>query len=150
MKGRFPYSKLVKYPHLFKLEIIVWEKYIEHNPNKFDSVDYDLRVGNGRTCPPQYLDYIKADNSELTKLRVDVVAYTNSEIYIIEIKPVLSLGAIAQVLCYETLFVQNRSPELKTKTLIIYGNGHPDIAEYAVKTGVQIADVGISDFRAYS
>jgi len=40
------------YPHLMPREIIIWEKWLELNQQRFELYEYDIRVGESIIPPP--------------------------------------------------------------------------------------------------
>ena len=47
MPGKFNYEERYKYPHLIGEDTEVWTRFIKKFPDKFETVDYDVKVGQG-------------------------------------------------------------------------------------------------------
>ncbi len=104
MAGRLKYGLRVHYPHMIDSEIRVWENFMNKFPDRFDSVDYDFRVGNGVVLP----EYLGSEWGRMAKMlsqkRIDVIGWNGDSPTIIEIKERVGLSAMGQVLGYKTLF----------------------------------------------
>lgn len=106
MSGRLPYGKRYRYPHMIKDEIRVWEKFMDLYPGKFESVDYDFRVGKGSVMPEGFGDNWARMAKMLSQKRIDVIGWVNDNPTIIEIKMRVGLSAMGQVLGYRSLFMK--------------------------------------------
>ncbi|GAI65192.1 unnamed protein product [marine sediment metagenome] len=119
MPGKFNYEVRHKYPHLIGDDTAVWERFILKFPGKFDTVDYDVKVGSG-TDP----NFIKGDKSGeywamLTKKRIDVVGFKNNSVTIIEVKKRVSLSTLGQILGYKFLYLREHPEIPVVSTLIV-------------------------------
>lgn len=112
MTGRFPYRRLAKYPHLKPEDIAVWERFIDANPGVYETCDYDVPVGKGAETDPAHPPEIQRDHTILTQKKIDVVAYYEDVVHVIELKPIANARALGQILVYKRL----------------YSNDHPDVA----------------------
>ena len=126
MPGKFNYELRHKYPHMIGEDSAVWQRFIIRFPDRFNTVDYDIKVGTGADTnyitDPKYSSYW----SNLTKKRIDVVAYKDKIATIIEVKNKASLFTLGQILGYKFLFTQS-NPELTSiQTLIVCSVISPD------------------------
>jgi len=119
MPGKFNYEYRHKYPHLIGEDTEVWNRFILKFPDKFDTVDYDVKVGIGADTEPLLDKSEKSYWSELTKKRVDLIAWNKDIPTIIEVKKRASLFTLGQILGYRILYLKE-FPEYKyIKTLIV-------------------------------
>lgn len=105
MSGRLPYKKRRKYPHMIAEEAEVWEKFVEKFPGRFDSVDYDFRVGEGQQLQDVFPENYERMIKMLTQHRIDVVGWKKEKPTIVEVKDRAILSTIGQLMGYHTLFV---------------------------------------------
>jgi len=91
---------------MIKEEIIVWERFMEKYPGKFETVDYDFRVGRGSETPENLGDNFERMAKMLSQKRIDVLGWVDDQPTIIEIKNRVGLSALGQVLGYKTLFMK--------------------------------------------
>ena len=136
MPGRFPYTILPKYSHLRPEDVMIWERFIIKYPKFYDSVDYDLKVGNPRDYPEVNEDQYKKDLEYLSRKRVDVVGYKGDEIHIIELKPRASFSAIGQVIGYTDLYRPFAPEKSLVSSVIITDEKIPDIKDLCFKRGI--------------
>lgn len=128
----FAPEKLRRYPHMFPLDISIWERFLEKVGSEYTGFDYDVKVGTGSTplenTPPEYARM----QDILSKFRIDVVGYKPSQIEIMEVKPEASTVAIGQVLTYLELYKRDAQPTLPVIGVIITDHAIPDI-DYLTK-----------------
>ena len=106
MSGRFRYEKRIKYPHFLQEDILVWERFMIKFPERFETVDYDFRVGQGAVIPGENESQWKRMVTMLSQKRIDVLAWVDNQPTIIEVKTRVGLSALGQVLGYKTLFMK--------------------------------------------
>jgi len=119
MPGKFNYEYRHKYPHLIGEDTEVWNRFILKYPDKFDTVDYDIKVGRGADTTPLTEQYAKDYWKNLTKKRIDVIGYKNNFLTIIEVKKRASLFTLGQILGYKYLYLREFPEVLSVLTLIV-------------------------------
>jgi hypothetical protein len=130
------YKQLLKFPHLGPEDEAIWRKFIEQNPSEYSTVEYDVRVGEGRDYSEHPNDEYKADMIHLSKKRIDVIGFKLDEVHIIELKPKASLSAIGQVLCLKELYKRQNKTSLKIKPVIITDELLPDVPSLCLKMNI--------------
>ena len=126
MPGKFNYELRHKYPHLVGEDTDVWNRFLQRFPDRFDTVDYDVHVGKGAkvfTIPDE-----KSQKywTQLTKKRIDVIAWKDNLVTIIEVKKRVGLYTLGQILGYKFLY-QCDHPEIKfIRSLIVCSTIDPD------------------------
>lgn len=138
MPGRFPFVKQSKYPHMDQQDIKVWERFIEKYPDYYDSVDYDVRVGEGREYPMAEEGPYKEDMKLLTQLRIDAVGYKGDEIHIIEVKPRLSFTALGQTITYTNLYAKTYPVSNRLIPVVVAEEEVPDVRKTADDMGITV------------
>ncbi|MBA7586793.1 hypothetical protein ES708_28798 [subsurface metagenome] len=73
MPGQFNYETRHKYPHLIGEDTELWNRFIRKFPDRFETVDYDVKVGRGADTTPIPDKSSKSYWAELTKKRIDVI-----------------------------------------------------------------------------
>ena len=119
MSGRFTYEIRYKYPHMVGEDSTVWERFIKKFPDRFDSVDYDWRVGDGMILDPDTDENIKRMTKMITQKRIDVVGWNQEFPTIIEVRCRIGLGILGQILGYRTLFEKDFPNILKPRILVV-------------------------------
>lgn len=130
--GTYPNTKLRKYPHMFPLDIPIWERFLDLHGSDFLGFDYDVKVGSG-TEPIEGLGDIYARmQSILSKYRIDVVGYTDTDIWIFETKPEAGTVAVGQIVTYTNLYKRDLHPTLPIIGAIVTDRKLPDM-DYLTK-----------------
>ena len=119
--GRFKLQKLAKYPHMKPADIEIWERFIEAQPDFFDSVDYDFHVGRGADFLPDEEDTPDGRENRLYRKKIDVVGYKKNQIWIIEVKPVADATALGQVLSYREFYIKKKGDSPKPISMVVCG-----------------------------
>ncbi len=119
MAGRLPYVKRYKYPHMIGEDREIWNRFVLKFPGRFDTVDYDFRVGKGMETDPNWPEYMKVDAIALTQKRIDVLAWDGEQPTIIEVKKRVGLSTLGQILGYFQLFIDVYKKIKKPKVLVV-------------------------------
>lgn len=123
----FPAEKLRKYPHMFPLDIAIWERFIAAHASAFSGFDYDVKVGSGTEPVPGLGPEYRRMQEILSKYRIDVVGHKPNAIYIIEVKPEAGTIAIGQIETYTRLYARDFAPSLPIIGAIVTDRELPDM-----------------------
>lgn len=141
MIDTYKYEKLNWYPHMKPNDVAIWNRFIEKYPDAYVHCQYDFWVGS----PPPFSPIVTEDNQGsadgLYRKKIDVVAYRDDDIHIIELKPKAGLAAIGQVKGYVYLFERDEKPKKKPQPVIITDEASIDVREIAAKEGVLLIEV---------
>ena len=138
MRGRFPYQPLLKYPHLSKAEAEIWERFITMFPRFFDSVDYDVTVGDVRPTPEKLDAATERNRQYLGKWKIDVVAWLGDAATIIEIKKDADTKALGENWLYVKCF-KAEHPDIKdVNEMILSDEERPNIRQCCDEAGVAL------------
>ena len=137
----FPFEKRYKYAHMKPADIELWERFIKEFPEMYDSVQYDVPVGEGPMFDTLITEETGAHDERLYKRKIDVVGFKKDEIDIIEVKPKAGSSAIGQVLMYRNLYTKDYKPPKYPKCVIITDTISNDVADFATEAEVQMVVV---------
>ena len=126
MAGRLVYGVRYKYPHMLGEDIAIWERFLNAFPDRFDSVDYDVRVGEGIPPLETLPENIKRDARALTQKRIDVVGWNGELPTIIEVKSRAGMSTLGQIQGYKILFEVDFPKLFIPELLIVTGRIFPD------------------------
>ncbi len=129
MKGRFNFEILSKYPHMKPQDVSIWERFIKCYPEFFNFCDYDVCVGDIRGDTSDLEPEWQKDAEYLGKYKIDIVAYRENNIYIIEVKPKAAAKALGQIIMYDFLYTKDFYPEENTIAMIITDEIMPNMQE---------------------
>ncbi len=119
MAGRLPYGHRYRYPHMIGEDEKIWNRFMTLNPDSFETVDYDFRVGKGASVSPGEQENYARMITMLSQKRIDVIGWNGESPTIIEVKHRVGLGTLGQVIGYRTLFVMEFQRIKKPELLII-------------------------------
>lgn len=138
MTGRFEYKLLAKYPHMKPGDVAIWERFIKANPGYFETVDYDVNVGEGAPFDTTLNNLAGADVGALYLKKIDVVGYNKNGITLIEVKPSAGLTALGQVNGYYELYLEHIKPTEKVSLAVLTDVETPDIKNVAKKWDTEL------------
>lgn len=119
MPGKFNFEIRYKYPHLIGEDNEVWTRFIEKYPDRFETVDYDIKVGEGAKI--FHIDDTASQKywTMLTKKRIDVIGYKNNFVILIEVKKRAGLYTLGQILGYRFLYRREHPTHTLQPVLVI-------------------------------
>lgn len=138
MADEFKYEKRYYYPHMKPNDVAIWERFIDLNPTRFDTCQYDVQVGSPPPFNPIVNEATQGSADALYRLKIDVVAKKDGQIYIIELKEKAGASAVGQVKHYLDLYVRDEKPSNTPKAIIITNSVRQDLVEFAQKEGVEL------------
>ena len=133
---RFPAVKLFKYPHMFPLDIAIWERFIDYYGSFYDGFDYDVKIGTGSVPGPETPENYARMETILSKYRIDAVGHNKGTLEIIEVKPEASTVAIGQIITYVELYIRDLKPTLPIVGHIISNHIVGDMEYLTKKYGI--------------
>jgi len=108
-----------RYPHLLSKDVPIWERWLDLHGDAFETIEYDVRVGDGRDPGEAFEPNIRDMALDLSRRRIDAVAHTPTEITVIEITTEAGLKALGQVTAYPILYRQTYNPTLPVRALLV-------------------------------
>lgn len=119
-------------------DVAIWERFLTAFPDIYDEVEYDVLVGS----PPPFDPTVNPDTggeiSDLYKKKIDVIAYKNGEVAIIEIKPNAGASALGQVLGYVALYKRDIEPTASPQAIVLTDILQPDMEMLSKSMGVKV------------
>lgn len=98
------------YPHMRSDEARIWTQFLTKTDLDFVTILYDLHLGSGVLPLPGDPEYMRRLLSAVTKKRVDAVGETETDIWIFEVKPRISMSALGQLVTYFELYQEEHRP----------------------------------------
>ena len=116
-----------KYPHLLKVDVPVWERFLDYHGHNYNHFEYDVRVGLGRDPGPEVGNNIRQMALDLSLRRIDAVGHKADVIHIIEITTSAGMTAVGQLSSYPTLYRATFNPTIPTTPLLVAERLQSDI-----------------------
>ena len=93
-----------RYPHMLKEDVPVWDLFLDRNPNLFQRLYYDVRIGGVYPGPEHGDEVMRKMFYDNTAKRIDALGELEEEIWIIEVATRPGLRAIGQLQTYMALW----------------------------------------------
>lgn len=127
-----------RYEQMMAEDMGPWTEFLKSDSMPLQEVWYNVHVGQAVEVPTGSPEYMKAHADAVSRKRIDAVGRTETELWIIEVKPYANMQAIGQVLVYEVLFSREFSMNLPSRKVIVAAKCDVDIIEAAARYGVKI------------
>ena len=125
------------------VDIHLWEKFLEQQPEFGVSADYDVLVGEGTVVGDVEHDKYVRDFQILTQKKIDAVVYVPGTTFVFEIKPFAGAHALGQVEAYSTL-LRRKDPNIgNLRKVILTNKAQSDYGFVFEKYSVMLFEVGI-------
>lgn len=122
------YEKKYWYPNMREAETLIWERFLAQNPDAYDEVAYNVKVGEGADIPVGTDETIAEGFKQLTQHKIDVVGFKDGRTDIIELKAGSNTSAVGQILKYKKLYEKTYGNSNSVNLLIITDNTSRDLA----------------------
>lgn len=126
------------YPHLLPEEVRIWDKFLAQYAPLFVALDYDVHLGPGAPVPDDAPQWLGRQIKAVSRDRVDVVATTPSEIWIVEIKTRGGKGAVGQLVQYEREYRQEYAVTKPLVKVLVCERLAPGVQETCEALGIRI------------
>ena len=134
----YEYKPLPWYPHMGPKDASLWNWFVIRNPGRFERVVYDMRCGTVEDCDASLPKNIQDAWNDLCRGRIDVVAETASEIFVIEVKPRARGEALGQALNNRHLYLVENPTTKPTHAAVITDVLIPGTRDAAAALGVAL------------
>jgi hypothetical protein len=88
------------YPAMLPAEIAVWRAWLRLNAGNYDRFEYNVRVGPGFDPGPNVAPADRQMSLDITRKRIDALAWAGNQPTVIEVKDRAGLSAIGQLMGY--------------------------------------------------
>ena len=127
-----------KYPGMGRAEAEVAHAWLIRRGGEYDSIEFNVRLGEGEPCPPDTEDYLRDCWKANTQKRADIVAIAAGLVTIVEVKDRITPGAVGQLLAYQTLWFRQYPGVPVSRLLVIGRTMVSEIGEVFASQGVDI------------
>lgn len=133
---QYPPISQEKYPHMFPLDQEVWERFLAKYGSMYIGFQYDITVGITSSEYGKLADPYKKDAAILSKLRIDAVGESPSNMDIIEVKPRGNMAGIGQLLTYKQHYIDEYKPVKPIRMVLVCADIDPNIIPLAEQNGI--------------
>jgi len=141
MSGKYEYSVQNWYHGMSPRECRVWTAFIQKFPDRFDSVDYNVRVGSGSIAPEPFEQQYPGLWKLLTQKRIDAVGWNEDIPTIVEVKDEARSTALGELITYSTLYKETFSINFDVPLLLVCVLVDPDLVSLFAERNVEVVEV---------
>lgn len=134
----YPYEQRYWYPHLSPAEAAIWHKFVAANPDAYERVAYDVKVGTAPDFVLQHEDESIRKQASLYRYKIDVVGFKGNKVDIIELKQSATMRTIGQVKGYRKLYLRDIDANASGDDVIITDVLMPDMEDLTAAEGVKL------------
>jgi hypothetical protein len=129
---------LAQLPGLVPVEAAVARAWLEEHHREYESVEFNVRLGQGVILPPGTPDYMQKFVRASTVKRADMILKLGRDATIVEVKVRVGGSAFGQLTLYKKLY-QTAHPEVNRVHLVAAGiTIEPDVDELFVEHGITV------------
>ncbi len=137
MPQRYPFKALPSYPGMKPADIAIWERFIKLYPDAYDSVMYNMQVGQGSAGQEHDDEDVQNGWHQLKCRKIDVVGFSGERVDVIELKPHAGPSAIGQVVGYIHLYHGYRDPHSSPNPVLITDSNESDMDYLCARLNVR-------------
>jgi hypothetical protein len=131
------------YPAMLPNEIAVWRAWLRVHYAEFDRFEYNVRVGPGFDPGPTLAENDRKMALDITRKRIDALAWRGSQPTIIEVKERAGLSAIGQLMGYVVHWNLERPNGPRPYSLLVAARLAPGVEEVLNHHGLSFALVEV-------
>ena len=124
--------------HLLPHEVRIWRKFASQPPFPLDQVTFDLHLGRGIPVDPNWTPSVQRMATTLTQKRVDAVVVTGSDVWILELKRRVGLGALGQLLGYAVLYMDEFGSDPVPRLGVVAEAMMSDVDDVLAEYGISV------------
>ena len=123
----FPPEYRGKYPHMFPLDIAIWERFLDTYGNLYKGFYYDVLCGKEVEMLPNWEESYRKDAYILSKLRIDAIGEREGTLDLIEVKPRGNSASIGQLLTYKEHYIKEYQPQMPVRPVLVVEEIDPNV-----------------------
>lgn len=124
------------YPHMLREDVPVWELFLDRNPNLFERIYYDVRIGGVYPGPEYGDEKMRHMFWQNTAKRIDALGEFKDEIWIIEVADKPGLRATGQLQTYLALWFEDPKIPKPAKPVLVCRSIDEDLERALLFHGV--------------
>ncbi len=131
-------NTLQNLPAFIGVESAIATAWLNEHYQEYDTVNFNVRLGQGPALPAGSPDYIKKFVRASHAKRADMILMAGNVATIVEVKLRIGSSALGQLHVYQQLYMQE-NPDVKTVNLIAIGvTIEPDVEAILEKNGIAV------------
>lgn len=119
-------------------DVAIWERFIEKYPEAYDTVQYDVAIGD----IPAFMEQTSSPQGqamrELYRLKIDVLGTKAGALDLIEVKHEAGASSIGQLIGYVELYKRDFDPGKPIQPVLITNVLKPNMDYLTAQQGVRL------------
>lgn len=128
----------IQYPGMTYVETEITRAWLEQFGRGYDSIDFNVRLGEGTPAPAGSLPETERMALALSQKRADIVARRSDGLEILEVKVRAGLGALGQLQGYRILWLKNHPDERRIFLTVLARSCDADTKHVLDSAGVNL------------
>jgi hypothetical protein len=128
----------LRFPGMLPREVLIFKAWLKANESKYDSFDYNVRIGPGYDPGPNWPENLRLMAVANSKKRLDAVAWSSTLATLIEVKDRAGASALGQLLTYYPLWSADHADLPRATMMLITNRIQPGIDTAASYHGVTV------------
>ncbi len=128
----------IQYPGLTWVESQIARRWIERHAADYDSLDFNVRLGEGVDVGEAYDEPTRRAARLLTQKRADIVAAIGQAVDLIEVKVRIAFPVIGQLIGYRGLWLREHPETTRVRLIAIGRSVVPDLGTIIEEQGIAI------------
>lgn len=124
--------------HMSDGDVVVWDRWLSKHRGEDFSCDYDVSVGDGRDPAGFTSPWDRALWRALTVKRIDVVVTVPGGLLLVEVKPVLNMSGLGQILGYLHLYKCDHPGALRVSPVLVCGKTDPELEPVYASNSIRV------------
>ena len=108
-------------------DIPVWYRFLQEHASSFTHLYYDCLLGGPVGSPPDEQEPMDRMWRALTSKRADVIAETETEVWLIEVASTPGMRSLGQLLTYHSLWTEDPKISKPVRLVLVANELDPDI-----------------------
>jgi len=133
-----PVSFRGHYPHMAKLDTAVWTRFLDAHAREFLGFYYDVALGGRRIEGLQLEEQDVLGWQYNTALKIDAVGLTDTQAWIIEVRPAATVSALGAALTYALVAERDDVFDVPLLPVICCESIQPDVEWACTQLGVTV------------
>lgn len=125
-------------PGLVPIETAIARAWLEEHHLEFESVEFNVRLGQGVILPAGSPEFMRAFARASTTKRADMILHQGRDVTIVEVKVRIGGSALGQLALYKKLYIAEH-PEVQRVHLVTAGiTTEPDVEDFYHEHGITV------------
>jgi len=124
------------FPGMSEPESRIFRAWLAQHGADYDRFEFNVRVGAGVDVPPDTPEFVQELARSVSRPRIDVVAFGDGVVRLIEVKVRAGLSSIGQLVGYRTLYFADHPGTRRIELQVVAARTSPDVVRVLSENGI--------------